>query len=69
MNDRLVNERLSELMSLVNKPMFIEYHKNWYYLYIYMNGKCKDIASGIKQDLVFDLEQFLVIAKLTRRIL
>lgn len=69
MNERLVNETLSELMELVKKTMFIEYHGNCYFLYVYTNGKYKDIASGFKQDLVFDLEQFIAIAKLTREVL
>lgn len=69
MNERLVNETLSELMELVKKSMFIEYHGNWYNLYAYTNGKYEDIASGFKQDVVFDLEQFILIAKLTREVL
>ena len=63
MNERLVNEKLADLIELVNKPMFIEYHGNWYDLY---DREWNHIASGFTQDLVFDLEQFIVIAKLTR---
>lgn len=66
MNERLVNEKLAELIELVNKPMVIEYHENWYDLYAYTNGERNRIASGYTQDIVFDLEQFIVIAKLTR---
>ena len=66
MNERLVNETLSELSELLKKSIFIEYDGNWWDLYADMNGERTHIASGFNQDLVFDLEQFIVIAKLAR---
>ena len=66
MNERLVNETLSELSELLKKSIFIEYDGNWWDLYADMNGERTRIASGFNQDLVFDLQQFIVIAKLAR---
>lgn len=63
---RLVNETLSELIKLVNKPMFIECHGNLWDLYANINGESTHIASGFKQDLVYYLQQFIAIAKLTK---
>lgn len=66
-NEPLVNETLSELSELLNKPLFIEYNGNWWNLYADINRERTHIASGFKQDLLFDLEQFIVIAGLAMR--
>ena len=66
MNVRLINETLAQLEELVMEPMFIEYYQNMYYLYAYIDGGTKEIASGMKQDIVLDLKAFISIANLTR---